>query len=959
MPVAVRPAPRPIEGGRRALVAAALVGLAIAGILPLGVVQGDVDAPAHLVVSEVVTGGASASDELIEIHNPTASPLLLDALEVIYVTASGATVSRRVAWGLDAGNVPAHGHLLIANEAGIYAPIADATYASGMASTGGSVAIRIQGAASAMDAVGWGTTTSTWREGPAVPAPAAGSSIERLPGGPLGSSQDTDDNAADFAERLLPEPQNLASSPTPSGGPIETPIQTPFPTTPPTPLPTRLPTPTETPAPTPIATPPPSVVAIGAARALPDGAIATVEGVALAASDFHDGGGFVADPTGGIAVLVTDGAFPRGSELRLTGELDDRFSQRTLRVDGSGVVLLGAASDPAPTVTSTGGVAEALEGQLVRIDGTIAGAESVLTTGLAFDLDDGSGVVRIVVASATGIDASAWESGTHLDLVGVVGQRDSSGEGIAGYRVMPRDLSDVILVAPPSTPPPTSSARPSATPGPSAPGDPAGVSSIAAARAAAKNARLTIRGAVTLPPGIVDDQTAIIQDASAAIVLRLGDEVGHLAFGERIEVHGTRSTKSGMETLRVAEPAIHLGSAAMPAARPLRTGDASEAQEAMLVTVRGALAASPRRSSTGSVTFDIDDGSGALKVAFGASLALDSSAFASGTWVEVTGAIGQVTTGAQPDRGYRLWPRTVDEIRIVAPATDGGAAGPATTGSGGASTVVASLDRIGAADLAELTIGATLVVGAWPELKLGGLLWDGRRLVAIDEGSSDIVEAVLGERRAPIALQLSGLTAAGRVGSLGIPRVALGTGAGEVLEAGSPPAAPHPLADVAKPGWASAVGRVVGAGSDLELRLRGTRVVRLDRRCASGEVPTGDGPFGVTGIAIGDPTRLIVPCGAIATVPTSQGRVSAAPVAAALGAAPEAPGAVGADGRRALAAVLLGLAALGLGGVAALRLRGIGVDREPPGAASVLPDADDVTGGPRLALVHLPGEPGR
>ena len=173
MPV-VRPAARQAAvAARRSPVPAAMVALLMAGLLPVGPVRGDITAPTHLVISEVVTGSASASDELIEIHNPTASSLPLDGLEVIYVTASGATISRRASWGLDAGSIQPHGHLLIANEAGIYAAVADATYASGMASTGGSVAIRIQGAATAIDAVGWGTTTSTWREGSPAAAPAA------------------------------------------------------------------------------------------------------------------------------------------------------------------------------------------------------------------------------------------------------------------------------------------------------------------------------------------------------------------------------------------------------------------------------------------------------------------------------------------------------------------------------------------------------------------------------------------------------------------------------------------------------------------------------------------------------------------------------------------------------------------------------------------------------------------
>ncbi len=164
------------------VIAVLAVSLALATTLEVARGVG-VAAATHLVVSEVVTGGASASDELIELHNPTASALPLEGLEVVYVTSTGATISRRAAWEVGAPSVPAGGHVLIANASGMYAPIADATFESGMAATGGSVAIRILGASTAVDAAGWGTTTSAWREGSAAAAPAAGASIERLPGG--------------------------------------------------------------------------------------------------------------------------------------------------------------------------------------------------------------------------------------------------------------------------------------------------------------------------------------------------------------------------------------------------------------------------------------------------------------------------------------------------------------------------------------------------------------------------------------------------------------------------------------------------------------------------------------------------------------------------------------------------------------------------------------------------------
>ena len=51
-----------------------------------------------LIVSEVQTGGASASDEFAELAN--AGPLAVDlnGLEVVYATSTGSTVTRKAAW---------------------------------------------------------------------------------------------------------------------------------------------------------------------------------------------------------------------------------------------------------------------------------------------------------------------------------------------------------------------------------------------------------------------------------------------------------------------------------------------------------------------------------------------------------------------------------------------------------------------------------------------------------------------------------------------------------------------------------------------------------------------------------------------------------------------------------------------------------------------------------------------
>jgi cell division septation protein DedD/uncharacterized protein YdeI (BOF family) len=890
-----------------------------------------VDEEAHLLVSELVTGGASASDEMIELYNPGTTPLPLEGLELIYVSSTGTTVSRRATWSAGAPSVAPGGHVLVANSAGAFAAIADATYATGMSATGGSVALRILGAATALDAVGWGTATGSWLEGTAAPAPPPGSSLERLPGGSAGSSQDGDDNLTDFAIRAIPDPQNSGSSPvppdataspagSPSPSPVATPSEVPEPTTTPsataTPQPTATPDPTveptTAPSPTPAATPTPSVVptptvlpsptvpptpgptqapaaiSISAARSLPDDSTATVEAVALTGSDFADGGGFVADASGGIAVLVTDGAFSRGQLLRLAGKVDNRYQQRTLRVAGSDIVVLGGAAEPDPVVRATGAINESVEGQLVHVEAPIVSGPDLLSGGVAFGIDDGSGEARVVINAATGIGIDAWEPGVTLELIAVVGQRDSSGTGTAGYRVQPRDGGDVLAVVarpdPTTTPTPLPSVSPSASPTPSAtlsaaPSASASPDSsaitIAAARTAASGASVRIRGVITSPTGRIEAGSAVIQDGTGAILLRMSGGAPALERGALVELDGTRSTKSGMLTLRVGDTPTLLGRQAEPVALRLATGSAGEPHEARLVTVRGALTGSPRKSSAGSTSFAIDDGSGELRIFLTAASGIGSEGLARGAWIEVTGVLGQETTGSQPNRGYRVLPRDAADVRIVAPVSPDGGGGANQPANGGGtvdtSTPVFSVERQDLSEVGLTTgepVGATLVAGSWPELGLAGMLWDGSRLRGI--GTSPEAQAAIARiiegNALPAVVGVVATPTDDETEGLGIELLAFGAD-GAMLAASGAPAAPDTSLEGGEPLWVTLTGRLTRRGGSPYLDAGGERVA-LDLRCTDASAPPAGGPASVTGVGIGGAApRLVVPCGGIERAP--------------------------------------------------------------------------------------------
>src|SRR5215213_10832002 len=125
------PARRSIVERRVAPLAALVFVLALGGVA-LGAPASDVVQPlgavtwpvSTLLVSEVQTGGASASDEFAEITNVGASAVDLNGLELVYVTSTGTTVTRKASWSTTLMLEPGR-HLFLANTSGIYAGLAD------------------------------------------------------------------------------------------------------------------------------------------------------------------------------------------------------------------------------------------------------------------------------------------------------------------------------------------------------------------------------------------------------------------------------------------------------------------------------------------------------------------------------------------------------------------------------------------------------------------------------------------------------------------------------------------------------------------------------------------------------------------------------------------------------------------------------------------------------------------
>ena len=181
---------------------------------------------ASIVISEFRTRGPNgANDEFVELYNNSDAAFDVSGWKIKGSNNAG-TVTTRVT--ISAGtSIPAHGHFLATNSSasGYSGGVTgNQTYTSGITDDGG---IAVTDTADGIADQAGLSTGSAFKEG-AVLTPLTTNTaqgFERKPGGGLGSTQDTNDNASDFRILSPCDPQNLSSPPTP--GPLPTPTPTP------------------------------------------------------------------------------------------------------------------------------------------------------------------------------------------------------------------------------------------------------------------------------------------------------------------------------------------------------------------------------------------------------------------------------------------------------------------------------------------------------------------------------------------------------------------------------------------------------------------------------------------------------------------------------------------------------------------------------------------------------------
>ncbi|MEK7809083.1 MAG: lamin tail domain-containing protein, partial [Chloroflexota bacterium] len=173
----------------------------------------------HIVISEVrITGASVATDEFVELYNPTNSDINLNGWRLSKKTASITNTVTNLLTTFPSTNIAAHGFLLIAHSSYTGTVVSDLTYSTTSSIANDNTVILYSDAGfTIVDKVGFGSAGDF--EGTSVANPSAGSSVERKPGASNptgGNGTDTDDNANDFAQRTTSEPQNSSSTIEPS-----------------------------------------------------------------------------------------------------------------------------------------------------------------------------------------------------------------------------------------------------------------------------------------------------------------------------------------------------------------------------------------------------------------------------------------------------------------------------------------------------------------------------------------------------------------------------------------------------------------------------------------------------------------------------------------------------------------------------------------------------------------------
>jgi hypothetical protein len=439
-------------------------------------------------------------------------------------------------------------------------------------------------------------------------------------------------------------------------------------------------------------------MAIADARLLPIGAHVLVDGVVTVAPGRVLGDTVIGiqDATAGLYVRLPVRAptVATGQTLEIGGVLAAPYGNLEIRPTATEVRITGTAAVPTPRSLAAAELGEATEGLLARVEATVDSVESSTSGSLTLIVHDDSGSTRVFFHAPLAAVASNYKNGQGIAVVGLVGDR------LGLYRLWPRDLADVTVLAEPPTPTPkpTASPRPTSsatltpapTIGPTATptrtptptvkptatptATPTSAASLSIADAARHQGEtVSISGVVTTRPGLLDAdaQRVTLQDPSGAILVRLPAQFDTQP-GRRLTLTGAVGTYYGAPQLTAASASDQ--GAAQADATDLHAAPISPALEWRLVTITGKVEWVHKDGAAWRAELAV--GNGGVPIVGLERSGIPSIALEAGRSATITGIVKRAYPTAS-DQRLSIVPRSAVDIKLgAAPQPTGHPGGP-------------------------------------------------------------------------------------------------------------------------------------------------------------------------------------------------------------------------------------------------------------------------------------------
>lgn len=378
------------------------------------------------------------------------------------------------------------------------------------------------------------------------------------------------------------------------------------------------------------------LVTTAALRLLTAGRRVIVEGVALNSwSSFGDSTVNVSDATGSLrAVRVAQSSVQAGDSVRMLGTVAARDGQPVL-TSGSAVVILAGAGLSAPDSISTAQAAAAgdgtLDAALVKVAGPIVAAQTLSNGDIVIGVNDGSGLLEVVLDDAIPFSSGQFQPGALLQAVGLLVPQQGGA-----WQLKPRSTTDATATY--ETVP------------------------ISEARSLDVGKTVYIQGIALNSRVTFGDNTVHLSDASG-VIRTIGVPPVPVLAGDSIRILGTVAMRNGQPVLNASSAAVLLSGVGVPPIDSVTTAVAASAEggvrDADQVAVSGVISQRDSRGN-GEVVLTINDGSGDLIVVLDPDVGFATGSYTVGANVRVRGVLVPDADGAR----WELKPRTTSEIAV-------------------------------------------------------------------------------------------------------------------------------------------------------------------------------------------------------------------------------------------------------------------------------------------------------